>query len=161
MSLRQQMHKPVSAWHVLALMALGVAAWFGAIFYDTAGLQVDARRCRAESVGRELIHTMNSTNLDGITKEFTADLASILEPHPWMHVDPPRREDRKNYVRVRIGNYLGQALVMLLQDKGWWGGYRFRLLSYERITQPVAPPNGGPTRPSGHSAVGTGPPSVS
>src|ERR1035441_2417373 len=54
---------------VLALIPLSVAAWLAVGFYETAGMRDEERRCRAGSVGKDLIHTMNSTNLDGISRE--------------------------------------------------------------------------------------------
>ena len=163
MSLRQLLHKPVSAWHVICLMALGVAARFGVISCDPTGMRDEVRSCLAVSIGKELIDTMNSTNLDGITKEFTADLASFLDPYPWapelypyVHVGQPRREDRRGCVRVILTNDVGHALDLLLQDEHARGDVRFRLLSYRKITQPGASPNGGPTPSVGDSGASGG-----
>jgi hypothetical protein len=73
MSLRQLLHKPVSAWHVICLMALGVAAWFGVISCDPTGMRDEVRSCLAVSIGKELIDTMNSTNLDVQVSVLTID----------------------------------------------------------------------------------------
>jgi hypothetical protein len=145
---------------ILGVVALAVGACLAVIVYrgllTGASMRDEQRRSYAGSVGKELIHTMNSTNLDGITREFTADLASIAEGRPWVYEVRPRRGDRRGCVSIILTNDEGGALVMLLQDEHAWGGIRFRLLSYTKITQPVAPPNGGPTTSVGDSGASEG-----
>jgi hypothetical protein len=144
-------------WRILGLIALVLAVWFGFILRDAnrymAGMEDERRRSHAGSLGMELRRTMTSTNLDGISREFTADLASIVEGSAWEYVDRPRRGDGRGCVSVVITNDLGQALVMLLQDEYASEGWKFRLLSYKKTTQPVAAPNGGPTPSVTNSGV--------
>jgi hypothetical protein len=168
MSLRQLLHKPLTTPLALGVIVLIFGAWFAIqIRYDSthylAGMQDEARSSRAFSIGMELINTVNSTNLVGTTKEFTADLASFLDPIPWaqepyprVNVDRPRGEDPRHCVHVILTNDLGHALDLLLQDEYARGDIRFRLLSYRTITQPVAPPNGGPTTSVGDSGASEG-----
>jgi hypothetical protein len=145
MNLRQLLHKPLSAWRalgvVLGVIALAVAAWFAVIVYDaisfTEGIRYEERSNRSARVGKELIRTTNSTMLDGTSREFTADLASILGGRPWVTGERPRPGDRRGCVRLIITNEEGQALHMLLQDEYASGGWRFRLLSYRKIAQPT------------------------
>jgi len=126
-------------WRLLGLVALVVAVLFGVALRDalrfTAGMKDELRRSHAGTLGRELALTMNSTNLDGMSREFTADLASIVEGSPWAYVDRPRRGDGRGCVTVVLTNDPGQALVMLLQDEYASEGWRFRLLSYKKTTQ--------------------------
>jgi hypothetical protein len=159
MSLRQLLHKPDPAWYLLGVIALAVAAWFAVIVHRgdlvVASMRDEARSCAAVIVAKDLIYTTNSTRLDGTSTEFTRDLASILEP-PAVHIDQPRPGDPRGSVRVILTNDLGQALHILLQDEYASEGFRFRLLSYRKITQPVAPPNGGPTTSAGDSGASEG-----
>ena len=128
-------HDRVTLRLVLGLIVLGFAALVYRAYLAGGSMRDEARRSYAGSVGKELIHTMNSTNLDGITKEFTAVLASFRETRPWVYEDRPRRGDRRGCVGVTLTNDLGQALHLLLQDERAWGEIRFRLLSYSKITQ--------------------------
>ena len=160
MSLRQLLHKSDPGWYLLGVIALAVAAWGAVVVHRgqlvVASMQYELRSCESGSVGKELIRTTNSTMLDGTSREFTADLASIVEGRPWVIEDRPRRRDLEGCVRLTITNELGQALHMLLQDEYASEGFRFRLLSYRKITQPVAPPNGGPTMSVGDSGAREG-----
>ena len=115
-----------------------------------------ARAIRALSLGYELIHTTNSTQLNGTTTEFTADLASILASPTWRMLDQSLPPDRRGVIRLILTNDQGQALHMRLQDEYPSGGFRFRLLSYRRITggeadrsQPVHSDSNRASAPSG------------
>jgi hypothetical protein len=94
-----------------------------------------AREMRALSVAYELINTTNSTLLDGTSPEFTADLASVLASPTWRMVDRSPPADRRGVIRLILTNDHGQALHMRLQDERGSGDFRFRLLSYQRITE--------------------------
>ena len=162
MSLRQLLHKSDPGWYLLGVIALAVAAWGAVVVHRgqlvVASMQYELRSCESGSVGKELIRTTNSTMLDGTSRKFTADLASILgeERRPWETGEQPRPGDRRGWVRLIITNEQGQALHMLLQDEYASEGFRFGLLSYKKITQPVAPPNGGPTTSVGDSGASEG-----
>jgi len=120
---------------LLVLLALLVVALGG--LYSLDGLdraRRPAREIRALSVAYDLIHTTNSTLLDGTSREFTADLVSILSWPTWREIDrsPPR--DARAVVRLVLTNDHGQALQMRLRDE--YPSGHLRLLSYQRITEP-------------------------
>jgi hypothetical protein len=158
MNLRQLLRKPLTTWQALGVIVLVFGAWFAIqVFYDLhrvrAGMEEELRSCEADVVVQELIHGTNSPMLDGRSGAFNADLAIIREGHPWARNEPPRPGDRSGCVRMIITNKQGQALHLLLQEEHAPEGVRFRLLSYKKIAQPVAPPNGGPATSVGDSGV--------
>jgi hypothetical protein len=159
MNLRQLLHELNPGWYLLGVIALAVAAWFAVIVHRgdlvVASIRDEARSCAAVIVAKDLIYTTNSTRLDGTSTEFTRELANILEP-PAVYIDRPWPGDPRGSVRVILTNGLGQALHMLLQDEYASDGFRFRLLSYRKTTQPVASPNGGPTTSIGNSGASEG-----
>jgi hypothetical protein len=128
--------KPLSgagALLVILAVVLVAAAVFVVVvrndFEHAIGWEIRANN--AASVGRDLINTTNSRNLDGISAEFKRDLASILGWPAWLTGDysPPR--EPKGVVRLVIANERGEALHVRLQDVR---SGRFRLLSYRKTT---------------------------
>jgi hypothetical protein len=154
-------HDRVGLRLIVGLIALAGLACFAVFVYPAslymAGMEYERRQARAADVGMDLIHRTNSTMLDGASREFTADLASILGGgHPWRDIDRPRPGDRRGCLRLIVTNDDGRALVMLLQDEYASGDWKFRLLSYRKSPQPVASPNGGPAMPAGDSGASEG-----
>jgi hypothetical protein len=99
-------------------------------FENAVGWEI--RECNAACVGKDLINTTNSANLDGISAEFKRDLASILAWPTWVtggDHSPPR--EPRGVVRLVLANEQGEALHMRLQDVR---SGRFRLLNYRKTT---------------------------
>ena len=161
MRLRQLLHKPVSLWLVLGVIALAFAAWL-AVFVrpnlvSGESILAEGRGASAVGVGMDLITMGGSSRLDAPSLEFAADLLTIREGRPWVEGDRLRPGDPKRCVRIIITNEQGQAWHLLLQEKEHQSeGPQFRLLSYTKITRPVAPPNGGPTQSVGGSGAAGG-----
>jgi hypothetical protein len=148
-------------WQALAVIVLASVAWFTVHLlrdcYRYKAWRDYQRTCiEAAIVVQDLIYGTNSTMLDGRSREFNADLASILEGQPGVERERPQPGDRRSWVRFVITNGQGQALRLLLQGEYASGGWRFRVLSYRKIAQAVAPPNGGPTMPVGDSGASEG-----
>jgi hypothetical protein len=80
---------------LIALAGLCFIFFYPSCVY-TEGMEYEMRHCRAANVGMDLFRRTNSTMLDGTSREFTADLASILGgSRPWPYVDLLRRGDRR------------------------------------------------------------------
>jgi hypothetical protein len=165
MSLRQLLLKPLSPWCALivalCVVALAVAGWFARIVYDGGHfshyLLSAARGNAAAGVCQNLLYTTNPPLLDGTGSEFFAELAGIREGRPWVIGEPLQPRDPKRCVRIIITNEEGEALHLLLQEKEHPSEDRqFRLLSYTKITQLVAPPNGRPTTSVGDPEASEG-----
>jgi hypothetical protein len=121
---------------IIGIIALAtIAVFVVTLFRNIDKARLHSKAIHAISVGHELIETTNSTMLTGVSAEFKADLASILATSTLPMLDRSATDASRSSIRLILTNDQHQALHLELKGDYESKEWRFRLLSYQKISE--------------------------
>jgi hypothetical protein len=123
------------------LIGFCMVGLIGMVVVVIAGLRnldkarLPSRAIYAIQLGKELAYTTNSTRLMGASADFKADLAKLVEFPAWPMLDRPPTDGSRGSILLVLTNDHGQALHLRLHGDFSSGGWRFRLLGYQKFKE--------------------------
>jgi hypothetical protein len=128
-------------YNIRKLIGLSMVGLIAIVVVVIAGLRnldkarLPSRAIYAIQLGKELIHTTNSTRLMGANADFKADLAKLVASPTWSMLDRPPTDGTWGSIRLVLTNDHGQALHLKLHGDFSSDRWRFRLLGYQKFKE--------------------------